>query len=394
MENNKTFQCFFPSCTTIGSHFHRRAVKKFKLAEQEVEVFEVEDSSSSSGVGEESEPQLQANLRVKVEPEIDINVSVNWQEQEQEKVLSNSPAAGEVLIKQEPELVIEDVFACDLEMEIEEEEEREKEKEKEKERETGDILHPTNLGQESNYEQESVDGPAAAEEKSVYFSCTICRRNFLCPDQLAEHAEREHSVVVKLRQCNYCSFRYVQSSDLARHIDNVHADRPTPFACELEICRQRFSSARALSEHRKRHIAPDDQTDQRKFACLVPDCQRTYFTLSGLARHNKNTHLPKQQFRCQDGCGQMFDSLKKQNQHRQEHIAEGEKQIDEQRRERAAYERGYQDAVDKYAVIFDRARKQQEEQRMQLVVLEQRQLAQLNSQIPREWELDDFTSGK
>ena len=156
-------------------------------------------------------------------------------------------------------------------MEVEEEREEEEE---EKEREN-DSQHPTTLNEESDNDQESVDDPATA----VTYTCTVCRRNFTCTDELAEHAEKEHTDTVKLRKCNYCRSQFVQSVNLTRHIASVHVDRPRPFVCELDICRQRFSSVRTLAEHRKWHMVTANLMDHQKYVCLVPESNRTYFTM-------------------------------------------------------------------------------------------------------------------
>ena len=343
--------------------------------------------------------QQQQSQQIKLEVQVEEEEEEEREENQQESVISNvavtiygSPSPPE--FKQEPEMVIDesdlDLDDPSLLFDVEAAVNAdlvESEKEKEKEKQNFDSASSAAAAAASagcvtdnvDYAEPSTSMPPS----NLLFKCTMCLFACSAKELIVAHIQKEHSHSGEI-VCCMCGRSCGSRLELDYHVSKEHMDGAGKFLCHIAGCEREFASLPRLNMHVAKMHQPSKNL---KHPCPHLNCTRSYGTLANLGTHERIHH---RSIMCRKGCGAELTSFRDRRKHELEHKQQQEFEEKVRGRVEEEYNRGFRDAVDRFKFYYHEAKRQQDQQLSMLAVLEQRQLAQLQSflpDVPREEQL-------
>ncbi|KAF4415889.1 hypothetical protein FACUT_13022 [Fusarium acutatum] len=164
---------------------------------------------------------------------------------------------------------------------------------------------------ERSYRESTNPEQHAIDEAYFVFRCNFegCRESFTKASDLTEH-KRVHTFPFG---CEYggCPKRFQDES-----LRDQHMISHLPFKCDFMGCRRRFELESELAQHKGTH-----STSTSKFPCTFEGCGKSYAQKKSLTRHMK-THSAERPFECDfGGCEKAYTLSQTLVQHKKEHQA-------------------------------------------------------------------------
>ena len=133
--------------------------------------------------------------------------------------------------------------------------------------------------------------------------CKICQEK-LKPNFIPAHFMQNHLSNIDTLKCDFCDRRFIQISNRATHIKNVHDNMKRRFTCK--ICPSDFSEKGYLESHY------DKMHKASPFQCQT--CEAGFLLESELREHSE-FHDADKPFEC-ESCKWRFPNEKELNQHK------------------------------------------------------------------------------
>ena len=168
-------------------------------------------------------------------------------------------------------------------------------------------------------QQQQTDQQAPVSESNVHpdrdpvgrYICNLCKQTCGTLADFKLHLNIHRKVL-----CKFCFRKFLNTSSLTKHVDEVHKDSQVPqYHCKIESCKEQFRTQKESFRHlRLKH------RDLFKYRCKK--CKDSFHTVEELFRHGKlhdTHHLPfEAKWRC-SRCGEVFDNLNQLMEHTRTH---------------------------------------------------------------------------
>ncbi|XP_044731764.1 zinc finger protein 726-like [Chrysoperla carnea] len=141
----------------------------------------------------------------------------------------------------------------------------------------------------------SLKSHLSTHEERDKVSCDICSKTFVLEATLAKHIKQVHENKPSDRKhlCNICGYSSCRSTDLRKHMISHSSERP--YVCEH--CNKSYKYPFDLKDHiSKVHL------NQRKFQCTF--CSQAFFEKRHLVHHERR-HTGEKPHKC-EVCGKRF----------------------------------------------------------------------------------------